>query len=461
MPLGKEISLYELNARIKNVLKQGFPDSVWVTAEITEIQFNRSGHCYLQLADKQGESDSIVATARATIWAFVFRTLRPYFETTAGRPLSKGMRVLLKVEVVFHELYGYSLNVRDIDPTYTIGDLERKKQEILRQLQQEGIIDMNRELSFPLLPKNIAVISSPTAAGYGDFMNQLQNNPYGYRFHVRLFPAVMQGEKTTESVIAALDKIYAYESLFDLVVIIRGGGSQTDLGSFDTYDMAANIAQFPLPVIAGIGHERDETIADRVAHLRVKTPTAAAVLLIDSFREQEETLLGLQSDFVGGVQELLREQSAGQVRLATDLRRLVLVLLSGNKAHLRLLSEQLGHTSDTFIADRRHVLEQLVSRLENRFLLDTERRRNRLDALGCGLRQRALALLADRKRRLELAATTVKYVDPRNVLQRGYSVTRLNGKAVKSTANLAPGTRLEIQLAEGCIETTVDRKIND
>ena len=238
------VTLYELNNRIKDVLKHGFPETVWITAEITEIQRNRSGHCYLQLADKREGDDNIIATARATIWAFTFRTLQPYFETTTGRALSKGMRVMLLVEVVFHELYGYSLNVRDIDPTYTIGDLERKKQEILKQLETEGIINMNRELPFPLLPKNVAVISSPTAAGFGDFMNQLMNNPYHYQFHVHLFPAVMQGDKTTESVIAALEKIYEYESVFDVVVLIRGGGSQTDLSSFDTYDMAAHVAQF-------------------------------------------------------------------------------------------------------------------------------------------------------------------------------------------------------------------------
>ena len=270
------ISLLELNSRVKQVLKQQFSETVWVTAEITELQLNRSGHCYLQLVDKREADDSVLATARATIWAFTFRTLQPYFETTTGRQLGKGMKVMLLVEVVFHELYGYSLNVKDIDPTYTVGDLERKRKEILKQLEQEGIIDMNRELEFPQLPKTIAVISSPTAAGYGDFMNQLEQNAYGFQFQVKLFPAVMQGEQTTASVIAALERIYEYEELFDLVVLIRGGGSQTDLGSFDSYDLAAHVAQFPLPVLSGIGHERDETIVDRVAHLRVKTPTAAA-----------------------------------------------------------------------------------------------------------------------------------------------------------------------------------------
>ena len=270
------LTLYELNARIKKTVKSGFPEPIWITAEIAEMQMNRSGHCYLQLADKREGSDEVLATARATIWAFTFRTLRPYFETTTGRAFAKGIKVLLSVEVVFHELYGFSLNVKDIDPTYTIGDLERRKQEILKRLEQEGVIDMNRRLEFPLLPKNIAVISSPTAAGWGDFRNHLQSNAAGFHFHVKLFPAIMQGEKTAESVIAALERIYACGDLFDVVVLIRGGGSQIDLGSFDNYELAFNLAQFPLPVISGIGHETDFTIADFVSDLRAPTPTGSS-----------------------------------------------------------------------------------------------------------------------------------------------------------------------------------------
>lgn len=449
------VTLYELNTRIKGVLKQNFPETVWITAEITEIQLNRSGHCYLQLVDKREEDDSVIATARATIWAFTFRTLQPYFETTTGRPLGKGMKVMLLVEVVFHELYGYSLNVRDIDPTYTIGDLERKKQEILNQLEREGIINMNRELPFPVLPKNIAVISSPTAAGLGDFMNQLQHNSYHYQFHVHLFPAVMQGNKTTESVIAALDRIYEYESLFDVVVLIRGGGSQTDLGSFDTYDIAANIAQFPLPIIAGIGHERDETIADRVAHLRVKTPTAAAVFLIETFCKQEENLVDLQTVFVNGIQDLLHEETTRQLKATADFKRLVSYLLSDKKSDLRMLSQRVGYASSAFTAQRLHYFMQMMTRVESRTALGFTKQQNRLDGLERDILREASAILAEHKRRLELATTMVKYVDPHQVLQRGYSITRLNGKAVKEAVTLSPGDHLETQLAGGSIKSIV------
>lgn len=449
------LTLYDLNNRIKQVLKKGFVDSVWITAEITEIQLNNSGHCYLQLADKKEKDGSIVATARATVWAFTFRTLRPYFETMTGRSLAKGMKVMLNVEVVFHEVYGFSLNVRNIDPTYTVGDLERKKQEILAQLKEEGIIDMNRELEFPLLPKTIAVISSPTAAGLGDFMNQLEKNPYNYHFHIKLFPAVMQGEKTTESVIAALDRIYEYDFLFDAVVIIRGGGSQTDLGCFDSYELAANIAQFPLPVIAGIGHERDETIVDRVAHLRVKTPTAAAAFLIETFHEQESILEKRKHTFSAGVQSMLHREENRQLVGISAFKRSVVALLTENGTSLKLLSHRMEHAVQLYIGTRQSGFEHLKHRLENRILLVVDRQRNRLQNMQDGIGQKTSHILNNQQRRLEVVATMVRYADPKKVLEQGYSITRVNGKAVKNAAILKPGDLLETEVAQGKISSQV------
>lgn len=449
------ITLYELNNRIKQVLKQEFTESVWIKAEITEIQLNHSGHCYLQLADKREGEDNIIATARGTIWAFTFRTLRPYFETLTGRSLARGMKVMLNVEVVFHELYGFSLNIRDIDPTYTIGDLERKKREILMQLEQEGIINMNREVEFPLLPKNIAVISSPTAAGLGDFINQLEKNPYGYKFHVKLFPAIMQGEKTTDSVIGALERIYEYESVFDVVVIIRGGGSQTDLGCFDSYDMAANIAQFPLPVIAGIGHERDETIADRVAHTRVKTPTAAAAMLIEVFSGQEGRIETLKNDFVTGVQELLYDEQTRQLKAVTGFKRSVESILKGNDTRLKLSIQRLEHATTTYVRHQEVGFGTLKAKIGNRVTLLMDRQRNSIHLRSAEIRQKTLKALSDYARRLELAANTVKYVDPKKVLARGYSITRLNGKALKDADCLREGDIIVTEMEHGSIKSEV------
>ncbi len=451
-------TLYDLNNRIKQVLKRDFAEAVWITAEITEIQLNSSGHCYLQLADKKEEDSNIVATARATIWAFVFRTLRPYFETVTGRSLSKGMKVLLNVEVVFHEVYGFSLNVKDIDPTYTVGDLERKKQEILLQLQEEGIMDMNRGLAFPALPKNIAVISSPTAAGWGDFRNQLEQNPYHYRFHIRLFPAVMQGEKTAESVIAALDRIYEYESLFDVVVIIRGGGSQTDLGCFDSYELASNVAQFPLPVIAGIGHERDETIVDRVAYMRVKTPTAAAAFLIEAFQEQEKCLEDRKHRFRMGVRELMHQEAVRQLTGMSGLKRSVQALLAGEGTSLKILSHRVERATQLYMGTRLSGFEKLKDRLENRIVLLLERQKDCLHRLKEGVGQKAGRMLEERQRRLEMVMTMVKYVDPNRVLKQGYSITRLNGKAVRDAALLKPGDCIETEMAQGKVSSKVMEK---
>ena len=449
------ITLYELNNRVKHALKSDFAEAVWITAEITEILLNRSGHCYLQLADKKDDDETVVATARGTIWAFTFRTLKPYFETTTGRALTRGMKVMLNVEVVFHEVYGYSLNIRDIDPTYTVGDLERKKREILLQLEREGMIDMNRELVFPILPKTIAVISSPTAAGLGDFLKHLEKNPYGYHFHVKLFPAVMQGERTTESVIAALDRIYEYETVFDVVVIIRGGGSQTDLGCFDSYDMAANIAQFPLPVISGIGHERDETIVDRVSYMRVKTPTAAAAFLIEVFREQEDKLDTLQQDFVTGIQELLHIQTRRQLVAVSEFKRLVQVLLTERTTRLKLMSQCIEHASGLYIRDALSGFDRMTGKIENRLDLLWDRQQNLLEMKSRELRQKIERIWEENRRRLDLAETTMRLADPRKEIERGYSITRLNGKALKEIGELQPGDLLETEVAHGKIKSKV------
>lgn len=451
------ISLFELNNRIKQSLKGRFADPVWITAEITEIQNNSSGHCYLQLADKKEGEDAIIATARGTIWAFTYRMLRPYFETTTGRSLAKDMKVLVNAEVIFHEVYGYSLNIKDIDPTFTIGDLERKRREIIARLEQDGIIDMNRELEFPDLPKNIAVISSPTAAGLGDFMDQLGNNPYGYRFHVKLFPAIMQGEKTADSVIAALERIYEYETIFDVVVIIRGGGSQTDLGSFDSYDMAANVAQFPLPVIAGIGHERDETIVDRVAHLRVKTPTAAASFLISAFQEQEARLEEWKNDFGVGITQLLHREKTRQLTFVSGFRHAVKEVLGERNTRLKLLSQRLQHSSILFVQGKLGSFERLKTQIGNYAALLFARQKNRLENESGNLENKVQSILSMNHRRLELAETTIKFVDPVNVLERGYSITLRNGKAVKAVNGLEAGDVLTTIVAKGKIESVVER----
>ena len=279
-------SLLEFNAVLRSAVAGAFPDKYWISAEISELHVNAAGHCYLELIEKDSRG-ATVARQRAMIWAAVYRLLKPYFEQETGYRLAAGIKVLVQVSVSFHELYGMSLAICDINPTYTLGDAARKRAEILRRLTEEGVAEMNRELPVPLVPQRIAVVSSGTAAGYGDFIDQLQNNPYRYIFYPVLFPAVMQGERTEASIIDALNRIYAFADNFDCVVIIRGGGATSDLGSFDSYPLAVNVAQFPLPVIVGIGHDRDETVLDYVAAVRVKTPTAAAEWLVARAHETD------------------------------------------------------------------------------------------------------------------------------------------------------------------------------
>lgn len=443
------LGLYQLNHLVKQAMKECFSDTLLVVAEIADIKENRSGHCYLELVEKKEDEETVIATVRATIWAFTYRMLKPYFETTTGKCLQKGMKVLVRVEVVFHELYGYSLNIRDIDPTFTIGDLERKRKEILNRLEEEGVINMNRELELSPIPKVIAVISSPTAAGYGDFIDQLHGNPYGYVFHTKLFPAVMQGENTTESVVAALERIYKYESLFDVVVIIRGGGSQTDLGSFDSYDLAVNVAQFPLPVIAGIGHERDDTIVDRVAYRKVKTPTAAAAFLIERFQEVDAFLGKMRDGLSGGVNKELQAEKTRQLMLLTGFKQYTRAFLEEKRTRMVLQSQKINNVSKLFMRSRQSFFEQVQAKLSGKAMLLLERRQNAVENSKKIIFQKISKVLLDNRYLLDLSETKIRFVDPRNVLKRGFSITRINGKAIRDIAIVKGGDRVETELWNG------------
>ncbi|MBQ8520993.1 MAG: exodeoxyribonuclease VII large subunit, partial [Bacteroides sp.] len=309
------LSLYELNNLVKQSIRKNLPDTYWVQAELSDVRSNYSGHCYLEFVQKDASGNHLIAKARGTIWSNVYKMLKPYFEQETGQAFASGIKVLVRVSVEFHELYGHSLTVTDIDPTYTVGDMVRKRREILRQLEEEGVLHMNKELEMPLLPQRIAVVSSATAAGYGDFCNQLEHNPYGLVFYPKLFPAIMQGDRVEESVIGALNTIYAQLDAWDVVVIIRGGGATSDLSGFDTYDLAANCAQFPLPIITGIGHERDDTVIDAVAHTRVKTPTAAAEYLIAQMYESALTLEDYAHRIVGQVEGRMKQEKHRLARL--------------------------------------------------------------------------------------------------------------------------------------------------
>ncbi len=336
----KHLTLRHIRDRVREAIEMQMPDEYWVEAELAECR-ERGGHCYLELIEKEVTTNTPVAKASAKCWRQTWQMIQPYFERTTGQALRTGMKVLLKVYAQFHEAYGFSWIVTDIDPTYTLGDMARKRQEIIRQLKEEGVFDLQRELCIPLFAKRIAVISAAEAAGYGDFCRQLEDNEYGFKFEVTLFPAVMQGEQVESSVVAALNKIYPSISDFDVVVIIRGGGATSDLSGFDTLALAENVAQFPIPIITGIGHDRDESILDMVANTRVKTPTAAAALLIDNLRQVLERINEAQQRITMAINQRLANQKTRLSNLQTLIPVLSQRILSNARHRLELIELKL------------------------------------------------------------------------------------------------------------------------
>ncbi len=408
-------SLTQLNGVVSRTLQMAMPDELWVEAELASIS-DSHGHCYMELVEKDDRTNTPVAQARACCWKGTWMRLKPRFERETGQSLQRGMKVLLRVKANFHVAYGFSWIVTDLDPTFTLGDLARRRQEILRILKEEGVIDLNKQLPVSPFAKRIAVVSSATAAGYGDFCNQLAENAYGFAFETRLFPAVMQGEQVEGSIIEALNAIDEVDTstpggAFDVVVIIRGGGSTTDLTGFDTLALAEHVANFPLPIITGIGHERDTSILDMIACVSVKTPTAVAAFLIDNLA----TTLGFLED--------------ASLRIANAVK--------GRMEMERLRMARLEQSLSTVFAVRK-VRE--TSRLDN-------------------IEQRLPVILSTRmereRHRLDLLTQRITSLDPINILRRGYSIVTKDGKAVKNAANLKSGDEVEITFAKGKVKSRI------
>ena len=362
----QQLTLYQLQLQVKSSLDNTFSMPVWVKAEISEITVNRSGHCYLDLVETEQGTDTVIARCRATIWSYTFRMLKPYFETTTGQAFAQGLKVLLQGKVEYHEVFGFSLNIRDIDPVYTLGDMARQRREIIQKLQENGVFEMNKELDLPIVAQRIAIISSPTAAGLQDFMDQLHNNPHRFVFYTKLFPAVMQGTEAPRSIMNALDLIYEYEDMFDAVVIIRGGGAQIDLACFDQYDLAFHVAQFPLPVITGIGHDKDDTVIDMVAHTRMKTPTAVAEFLISGALQFSQQLAELENHFIELVNSQLEENKNRLNDVADQLNLLVNELIISQRNKLHIAQIQLANWSEAFLKKQQSELKQITINAKNK-----------------------------------------------------------------------------------------------
>lgn len=423
------LSLHELNGLIRESIEINFPETYWVSAEITQINVASNGHCYLELIERQ-QKRGIIAHARAHIWRETYALLSEDFFKTTRHGLEAGMKILVEVEISFHEQYGYSLNIVDIDPTFSLGDMARRRQETIAQLQKDGVFNLNKELVLPRPLHRLAVISSASAAGYGDFMNQLQQS--GYQFCVKLFQCSMQGKQVESDIIEALEQI-AQDNTWEAVVIIRGGGSVADLNAFDSYELAFNVAQFPIPVITGIGHERDESVVDLVANMRLKTPTAVAAYVIDLRRQEYLLIEQLDRAIREQAMAMLQQQNEKLKQLILRYRVSQLRFLEQRRSQLTQLSANLKTYAHAYIAScREHILH-----------------------LPTMLQYASRAYLLKHQTRLKELAQSMLINDPDTMLRRGYSITLYNGCIVKNLSEIKEGEKISTRLQDGTMESVV------
>ncbi|SFD81888.1 exodeoxyribonuclease VII large subunit [Thermophagus xiamenensis] len=455
--MGQEaITLLQLNQIIKGIIDDAGLNSVWVKAEIGELRVNRNGHCYLDLVEKNPENDSLVARSRGMIWAQNFRLLKAYFESSTGRPLTTGLKVLVKASVQFQEVYGLSLIITDIDPSYTMGDLAQKRREVVNRLIEEGVFEMNKELELPAVIQKIAIISSPTAAGYGDFIHQLENNPYGIKFYFHLFPALMQGEKAENSIVEALEKIFDHSSFFDAVVLIRGGGATIDLLCFDSYWVAYHIAQFPLPVITGIGHERDESVADMVAHTMLKTPTAVAAFLI----ERAAVFLQRVDEAAAQVADLAREKIQNEQQTIENLSKVYVPTVKTTLQRRRSNLEQMVAHLPVVVTKRLGSAAYQLKRFQEKMVVASKHKVNNsqqlLNQYYQSLRRYPIRLLNASRQKLDYLEQAKNANDPVRLLKRGYSLTYQDGKLVKNIGMIKKGYPITTRFIDGRVSGTVE-----
>lgn len=430
----KALSLFELNSLVADVINSTISRSYWVQAELSEARENR-GHCYMELIEKNEGSNAPIARASAKCWSNVWMLIKPAFIRITGQDVRAGMMVMLQVHAQFHPQYGFSWIVDDINPEYTMGDMMRKRQDIIRQLKAEGVFELQKELHFPIFAQRIAVISSETAAGYGDFCNQLETNEYELYFHVELFPAVMQGDHVEQSIINALNQINSREDDFDCVVIIRGGGATADLSGFDTLSLAENVANFPLPIVTGIGHERDESVLDMVSFQRVKTPTAAAAYLIDHLASTLMRVENAQTQIVDSVRRALEVEKMRVQHIGIHIPVLFSVVRTKQEARLDGLSQRLlMKLKETMKQTNFH-----LSTLQSRILPTLQNR------------------LSIEQHRLEILEQRARLLDPSLPLKRGYSITLCNGKTVRNAKDLKIGDTIITRLEKGEVESRVER----
>lgn len=451
------LSLYELNHQVATLVGRGLPGCYWVRAELAEAR-ERSGHCYMDLVEKSPGMNTPVARASAKCWRSTWAVLGPAFERATGQRMHAGMKVMLMVHAQFHETYGFSWIVDDIDPSYTLGDMERKRQEIVRKLKEEGVFDLQKHLDLPLFCQRVAVVSTATAAGYGDFCNQLGVNDYGLVFHTELFEAVMQGEQVETSVVGALNRICRRQDDFDVVVIIRGGGGKADLSGFDTLVLGENVANFPLPIITGIGHDRDESIIDMVSFLRVKTPTAAAAYLVDHLSAVYARVEDCRLRMANSVRRRMEREAERLRRIVGQLPTAFGMVKARREAAVDRLWARLDASARRTVADRRHHTALLADRIGPSARRIVDNRRHHLALLADRIAPAVQRIVTARRHGLEMIGVRLEALDPQRVLQRGYSITLHEGRAVRDAADVKPGDVIVTRVAAGTVESVVTKK---
>ncbi len=429
----KAISLFELTSFIREAIESQ-QIRTWVVGEVSEVSFSAAGHVYLELVEKSKVNDRPIAKLRCNLWSKTAQQILPRFEQETGMQLAAGMKIMAFVTVLFHDVYGLAANILDIDSQFTLGDIELQKRETLMRLTADGVIDMNKQLALPTVIQRVAVISARTAAGFDDFCKQVRNNNFSFNIDLTLFPSAMQGADAEAALIDALDRIAARIDEFDIVVIIRGGGSRSDLACFDGYDLASNIAQFPLPVVTGIGHERDTSIADMVAHTRMKTPTAVAEFIIGHNREFDERLNALALRLSNMAQNLIDDETTHLQKLDATLRGI---------ASQRLEREKHG------LQDAGRMLRVLASQL---FQNEEKRLRNNLVML----RNEGSAILSKKKTELDALGKQLDALNPTEVLKRGYTLTYVNDHKLTDLSQVKTGDKVVTIAKDGQLRSTVD-----
>ena len=453
--MNDKLTLTELQLIIKDSLYMALPEMYWVIAEISELKENYSGHCYLELVEKLPDEQSIRARVKAVIWSNRYRFLKSFFQNTTGESLREGLKILVRVKIEYHEIYGLSLVINDIDPAYTMGDLAVKRQEIIKKLEEEGVLMMNKELDFPAVPQRIAVISSKNAAGYTDFMKHLTGNSYGYIFYTVLIETPMQGNETEAGIIRAFHRIASHIDMFDAVALIRGGGSQTDLSWFDNYNIAFYITQFPLPVITGIGHEKDLSVADIVAHQALKTPTAVADFFIDCMNKAENHLIEMSSEIKERSETILEENrqriESFKVKLIPVARIMLSEIkeqLSGSIIEMINVGKEYILKAGLFPANHRSRLLSAARSLLSMNDSDLNQTKQKLIAYSGGYLERLSVKISG-------LDNSLKILDPENVLKRGYTITSLNGNIIRLSSQLKNNDLISTRFCDGSVRSKV------